>query len=289
VIKLKVKKSLSILLIITLLITVFPHLALAGKGDVVSLGVDLTQEQRKEILKEFDVTEDEVNIIEVSIQDVKKYLENASSKEIGTKAYSSAYVKLMPKGKGLFVDIHNVSLVTEEMYANAMATAGVKDAEVKVAAPFKVTGTTALTGIMMAFEEATGQKLNEDAKKTANQELKVTQDISELLGKEKATELIQKVKTEILSQKIKNPEDMRKVIIDIADELGIKLSEEQIDQILKLMEKISKLDINVDSILNQLDKIGKNLEIVKNTIEENKGVLQKIIDAILSWLRNIFG
>lgn len=285
----KVKKSLSILLIITLLITVFPHLALAGKGDVVSLGVDLTQEQRKEILKEFDVTEDEVNIIEVSIQDVKKYLENASSKEIGTKAYSSAYVKLMPKGKGLFVDIHNVSLVTEEMYANAMATAGVKDAEVKVAAPFKVTGTTALTGIMMAFEEATGQKLNEDAKKTANQELKVTQDISELLGKEKATELIQKVKTEILSQKIKNPEDMRKVIIDIADELGIKLSEEQIDQILKLMEKISKLDINVDSILNQLDKIGKNLEIVKNTIEENKGVLQKIIDAILSWLRNIFG
>jgi uncharacterized protein YpuA (DUF1002 family) len=289
VIKLKVKKSLSILLIITLLITVFPHLALAGKGDVVSLGVDLTQEQRKEILKEFDVTEDEVNIIEVSIQDVKKYLENASSKEIGTKAYSSAYVKLMPKGKGLFVDIHNVSLVTEEMYANAMATAGVKDAEVKVAAPFKVTGTTALTGIMMAFEEATGQKLNEDAKKTANQELKVTQDISEHLGKEKATELIQKVKTEILSQKIKNPEDMRKVIIDIADELGIKLSEEQIDQILKLMEKISKLDINVDSILNQLDKIGKNLEIVKNTIEENKGVLQKIIDAILSWLRNIFG
>ena len=285
----KVKKLLSILLSITLLITVFPHLALAGKGDVVSLGADLTQEQRQEILKEFGVTEDEVNIIEVSIQDVKEHLVDATSKEIGTKAYSSAYVKLMPNGKGLFVDIHNVSLVTEEMYANAMATAGVKDAEVKVAAPFKVTGTTALTGIMMAFEEATGKKLNEEAKKTANEELKVTQDISEDLGKDKATELIRKVKTEILSQKIKNPEDMRKVINDIANELGIELSEEQIDRILKLMEKISKLDINVDSILNQLDKIGKNLEIVKDTIEENKGVLQKIIDAILSWLRNIFG
>ncbi|NLM22380.1 MAG: DUF1002 domain-containing protein [Peptococcaceae bacterium] len=285
----KAKKLLSILLIITLLITVFPQLALAGKGDVVSLGADLTQEQRKEILKEFGVTEDEVNIIEVSIQDVKEHLVDATSKEIGTKAYSSAYVKLMPNGKGLFVDIHNVSLVTEEMYANAMATAGVKDAEVKVAAPFKVTGTTALTGIMMAFEEATGKKLNEEAKKTANEELKVTQDISEDLGKDKATELIRKVKTEILSQKIKNPEDMRKVINDIANELGIELSEEQIDRILKLMEKISKLDINVDSILKQLDKIGKNLEIVKDTIEENKGVLQKIIDAILSWLRNIFG
>lgn len=284
----KIKRLLVSLLVFTLLISIWPQVALAGKGDVVSLGADLTLEQRAKILQEFGVTEDEVEIIEVSIQDVKRYLEDATSKEIGTKAYSSAYVKLMPAGKGIFVDTHNISLVTEEMYANAMITAGVKDAEIKVAAPFTVTGTTALTGIMMAFEEATGQKLNEDAKKTANEELQVTRDIGEDIGKDEAAELIQKIKTEILSREIKNPEDMRRVIIDIANELGIKLSEEQIDQILRLMERISKLDINVDSILDQLDKIGKNLEIVKNTIQENKGILQRIIDAILAWLRSIF-
>lgn len=284
----KTKRLLICILIITFLISAFPHVALAGKGDVVSLGADLTLAQKNKILKEFGVTEDEVVTIEVSIQDVKKYLENATSKEIGTKAISSAYVKLLPEGEGIFVDIRNITLVTEEMYANAMTTAGVKDAEIKVTAPFKVTGTTALTGIMMAFEEATGHKLDEDAKKTANQELKVTQDISESLGKDKATQLIQKIKKEILSREIKDPEDIRQVIINIANELDIKLSEEQIDQILKLMERISKLDINVDSILSQLDKIGKNLEIVKNTIRENKGLLQKIIDAILGWLRRIF-
>jgi len=284
------RKKLGIcVLIVALLSVTFPHMALAGKRDVVSLGADLTAEQRKAILQEFGVSEDEVNIIEVSIQDVKEHLEDVTSKEIGTKAYSSAYVKLLPEGEGLSIDTHNVTLVTEDMYANALITAGVKDAEVKVTAPFEVTGTTALTGIMMAFEQATGRPLNEEAKKTANAELLLMRDIGAEFGNEKATDLIQKVKTEILSRGIKTPEDMRQAIIDIANELGLKLSDEQIEQILRLMERISKLDINVDNILSQLDKIGKNLEIVKNTIEENKGILQRIIDVTLNWLRSIFG
>ena len=284
----KLKKILLSLLIITLLGTCLPLVALADSTDVVSLGADLTAEQKKEMLKKFGVSEDEVKIIEVSIQDVKKHLLGASEKQIGTKAISSAYVKLLPEGKGIFIDTHNVTAVTKEMYANALATAGVKDAEVIVAAPFKVTGTTALTGILMAFEEATGEQLTIEAKQAANEELKVTQEIGDEIGSAKATELIQRVKTEIIKQKIKTPEDIRQVILNIAKELNIKLSDEQIDQILKLMEKISKLDINVDSIITQLDKIGKNLEIVKDTLQENKGLFQRIIDTILSWLRSIF-
>ncbi|HHU33126.1 MAG: DUF1002 domain-containing protein [Zhaonellaceae bacterium] len=282
------KKIITSLLIMTLLITGQSLAVLAGNTQVVSLGADLSAEQKEAILKEFGVSENEVNIIEVSIQDVQKYLKGASKSQIGTKAISSAYVKLLPEGEGLFVDTHNVTAVSKEMYANAMVTAGVKDAEVKVAAPFKVTGTTALTGIMMAFEEATGKKLDDAAKETANEELELTQNIGDEIGKEKATELIQKVKREILKQKIETPEDMRQVIINIANELNIKLTDEQVDQILKLMEKISKLDLNVDTIVKQLDKISKNLEIVKNTLKENKGLFQRIIDAILGWLRNIF-
>jgi uncharacterized protein YpuA (DUF1002 family) len=282
------KKIITSLLIMTLLITGQSLAVLAGNTQVVSLGADLSAEQKEAILKEFGVSENEVNIIEVSIQDVQKYLKGASKSQIGTKAISSAYVKLLPEGEGLFVDTHNVTAVSKEMYANAMVTAGVKDAEVKVAAPFKVTGTTALTGIMMAFEEATGKKLDDAAKETANEELELTQNIGDEIGKEKATELIQKIKTEILKQKIETPEDMRQVIINIANELNIKLTDEQVDQILKLMEKISKLDLNVDTIVKQLDKISKNLEIVKNTLKENKGLFQRIIDAILGWLRNIF-
>ena len=38
------------------------------------------------------------------------------------------------------------------MYINALATAGVKDASVYVTAPFSVSGTPALTGIIKAYE-----------------------------------------------------------------------------------------------------------------------------------------
>ncbi|MGI6685816.1 MAG: DUF1002 domain-containing protein [Bacillota bacterium] len=284
------RKILMILGVIMLLLSIAPLAVLAGKTEAVSLGADLTATQRTQMLEKFGVSESEVEIIEVSIQDVEKHLKGIATKEkIGTKAISSAYVRLLPTGDGLQVTTHNVSWVTNEMYANAMVTAGVKDAQVTVAAPFKVTGTTALTGIMLAFEEATGEKLSAEAKDTANEELFVTKDISQDIGKDEAVELIQKIKKEITQQKIKTPEDMRQVILDIAQELGINLSEEQIDQILKLMEKISKLDLNIDTITKQLDNISRNLDIVKDTLNENKSFFQNLLDSIMSWLRSIFG
>lgn len=284
------RKILMMLCVITMLLSMAPLAAFAGKTEAVSLGADLTASQRTQMLEEFGISESDVDIIEVSIQDVEKHLQGIATKEkIGTKAISSSHVKLLPEGEGLNVSTHNVTWVTKEMYANAMVTAGVKDAQVTVATPFNVTGTTALTGIMLAFEEATGKKLSVEAKETANEELFVTEGISKDIGKDDAVKLIQNVKKEITQQKIKTPEDMRQVILDIAQELGISLSEEQINQILNLMEKISKLDLNVDTITKQLDNISRNLDIVKDTLNENKGFFQNLLDSIMNWLRNIFG
>jgi archaellum component FlaC len=55
------------------------------------------------------------------------------------------------------------------------------------------------------------------------------------------------------------------------------------------VEKISKLDLNVDTITKQLDNISRNLDIVKDTLNENKSFFQNLIDSLLSWLRSIFG
>ncbi|MGI6679602.1 MAG: DUF1002 domain-containing protein [Dehalobacterium sp.] len=284
------RKTLMMLGIITILLMMMPLAVFAGKTEAVSLGADLTSAQKSQMLEQFGVSDQGIDIIEVSIHDVEKHLKGIATKEkIGTKAISSAHVKLLPEGEGLAVSTHNITWVTNEMYANAMVTAGVKDARVTVAAPFDVTGTTALTGIMLAFEEATGKKLSTSAKETANEELFVTEDISQDIGKDDAVKLIQNVKKEITQQKIKTPEDMRQVILNIAQELGLNLSEEQINQILNLMEKISKLDLNVDTITKQLDNISRNLDIVKDTLNENKSFFQNLIDSLLSWLRSIFG
>lgn len=286
----KLKKGIAVFIVLTLLISIMPLPAFGEKADVVSLGADLTSSQQQQMLDEFGVSQDEVNIIHVTIQDVREHLDGIATRDqMGTHAISSAYVKLLPEGQGLHVDAHNVTVVTREMYVNALVTAGVEDAEVVVSAPFNVTGTTALTGIMMAFEEATGKELAQDAKNAANEEIIVTGDIGKDIGKGKAAQLIQDVKEEIVKRDIKTPEDMRQVIKDIAEDLNIELTDEQIDQILSLMEKISKLDLNIDDISNQLGKISKNLDVIKDTIDANKGFFQNLLDSIMSWLRNIFG
>lgn len=286
----KTRKIMIISLMMIFSMVVLSSNALAGRADVVSFGADLTSKQQEQILKQFGVSEDEVDIIMVTIEDVKDHLSGvATDKQIGTKAISSAYVKLLSQGEGLEVHTHNITLITKEMYANAMVTAGVEDAQVVVTAPFNVTGTTALTGIMKAFEEASGKKLTEKAKKVANEELLLTGEMGEKIGKDDATKLMQAVKERVIKHKIKTPEDIREVILDIAGQLDIKLSEDQINQILKLMEKISTLDLNVDKISKQLDKVIKNLDIVRKTVDENKGVIQKFLDMIMNWLRAIFG
>jgi uncharacterized protein YpuA (DUF1002 family) len=264
-----------------------------AKGEeVVSLGADLTQEQRQQMLNLFGVKEDEVTIIEITNQEERDYLEGlVSDKTIGTKAISSCYVKPLTEGEGIIVETHNITWVTREMFANAMVTAGVQNAYVIAGAPFDVSGTAALTGIMKAFEKAEGESLSEEAKKAASEELVTTGELGEDIGKDKAAELIKKIKEKVVSSDIKDADDIRRIIIEISGDLNINLSQEQIDQIVGLMEKIQNLDLNAENIREQLGKIAGNLDEVKKKVEENKGLIQKILDTITSffhWVRGLF-
>ena len=285
------KKKLSILILVCLILTVGSQVS-ASPTEVVSVGADLTEAQQKQMLDFFGVTKDDVMMLTVTNAQVRESLKDkASEQQIVTKSTSCAYVKSATKGSGIKVNTHNITWVTEEMYAGAMITAGIEDAEVIAAAPFNVTGTTALTGIMKAFEKATGKELSHDAKKIANEELVITGELGEDLGKDKANELVHKIKTQMIKQQVKNPDDIRQIIKKIATELNIELSDEEIDKILSLMEKISRLDLNVNKISQQLDKISTDIDKIKKTVEENKGLIQKILDVInslFSWLRQIF-
>lgn len=289
------KRSIVSLLLIligltfTFLSTTF---AFANEKEIVSLGADLTPKQQEEMMEYFGVNPNTTKVIKVTNEEERKYLKGlVPDKQIGSRAISSVYVKLLPQGEGIMVDTHNISWVSKEMYANAMVTAGIKDAKVVVAAPLDVSGTAALTGIMKAFEEATGEKLSDEAKKTANEELVITGTLGEKIGKDKAAELIQKVKEEVIAKKLADENEIANVIRDIAKQLNIKLTDEQISQIVQLMKKINQLNLNVEMIKKQLEKIGVDVDKIKKTVEENKGILKAILDAIKSffdWLASLF-
>ena len=184
---------------------------------MVSLGANLDESQQKQMLELFGVKEDEVTILKVTNQEERDYLKGlVSDDKIGTRAISSAYVELLDEGNGIEVETHNITWVTREIYANAMVTAGVENAKVIAAAPFKVSGTAALTGIMKAFEEATGIELDEEAKQAANEELVTTGELAEDIGKDEAAALIKEIKEKIAELDTKDEGEIRKIIIEIA-------------------------------------------------------------------------
>lgn len=278
--KAKIKKSLVILLVV-LHIMSLSTVALADAATVVSLGANLDEDQKSKIMELFGVTSDEVIMLEVTNQEERDYLGGlVSDEKIGKRAMSSAYVEILDDGEGISVETHNINWVTKEMYANAMVTAGVENAKVIAAAPFNVSGTAALTGIMKAFEEATGEELSEEAKKTANEEMVTTGELGDDIGQDEAASLVQEIKERIIKEKVTDPEQIKKIIIEIAADLNITITQEHIDKLADLMERISKLDLSVENISKQLESINKGLEKVKDTINENKGFFQKIFDAI---------
>lgn len=283
------KQNLNKYIMILAFIFIFNASVYADSSTVVTLGKNLNDNQRKQILEIFDVEEDEATIIEVNNEEERTYLEGVATEEqLGKLTLSSAYVELLEEGSGIDVETYNISWVTKEMYQSALATAGVKDAKVIAAAPFPVSGTGALTGILKAFEQASGIVIDEDQKKVANEEVVKSGELGEEIGQEKASELIRLVKEEIVGKDVKDPEVIKKIIIDIAARLDINLKADQIESINVLMQKISDLNLDSDEIKSQLKNIGEKINQTLNENEEVKSLLQKILDAIVEFFRSFF-
>jgi uncharacterized protein YpuA (DUF1002 family) len=257
--------------------------AITGKT-VVTLGKDLTESQKQAILQEMGVSND-VQTIEVTNEEEHKYLDKYLSKEtIGHHAISSAKIVIKDNGQGILVKTKNISTITESMYANAAITAGIKDADIYVTAPFSVSGTAGLTGIIKAFETATGTKIDEDKKQVANEEIVRTQEIGKLIGDpNKAAQFMNRLKEEIAKENPSTADEYKDIIINVSNEFNINLNSETINQLVQFSQNFSKLNIDWDAISQQIDNLRGNLKDVLNS-EQTQG----IIDTILEWFGSIF-
>src|SRR5690606_331615 len=241
----------------------------------------LTNEQKKQILSEMGVSED-IEPIYVSNKEEHQYLGKYISKaQIGSRAISSSKITIGKKGSGVNVETNNITWVSEEMYANALITAGVKDADIYVTAPFDVSGTAALTGIIKAYEISADIEIPEEQKLVANEEMVRTAELGDKIGMDKASELMTKIKEEIAKDPPETEEDLRELIQKIAKELGIELTEEELNGLVSLFNRMKDLNIDWDQVSSQLKKVRDNLDEILNS-EETKSFIQKVIDFFIA-------
>lgn len=257
----------------------------ADLARVITLGADLDPDQRVAMLRVFgyttaEATEAGIPILTVTNEEERallgSYLPESS---IGSYAISSAYVEQLPPGSGISVERYNITYITDLMYGNALVTAGVRDARVMIAAPVAVSGTAALTGILKAFEKAMGTELSSEAKTTAGQELVTTSQLGEELGKEQAAQLVARVKEQVIDKQRSNETDVRDIVIEVAGDLNVQLSEEQVDRIVDVATKVKALGVRSQDLRTQIRNIGEEISKLEPE-KETRNLLQRIIDFI---------
>lgn len=214
----------------------------------IVFGADLTEAEREEVLKLFGVSNtvnsDPSRILTVSISEERFYLDGKiSSDKIGSRSISSIFIRALSKGSGLRISTHNISYCTAEMYENVLSTVGITDAEIIVAAPRAVSGTAALTGVYKAYESMTGKLISDYIKQAGFDELLTTWDLAEVIGSDEATEVIVELKKILDVTQTMSDDDVKQSIRQIATENDVLLTEEQVDQILRLGRTLEGLDV----------------------------------------------
>lgn len=248
----------------------------------IALGANLTESQKDTVLDQMGVSRAELadyETIEVTNAEEHEYLDEYLDKSvIGTRALSSVKIEEADAGSGISVETHNISFCTEEMYTNALATAGISDADVVVAAPFEISGTAALVGAMKAYGTMTGDVIDSDSADAATNELVVTGELGESLGKDEAAQMVALLKNKVVSGDLSSEDDIMNAIDEAADELNVSLTEEQKQKLLDLMEKINGLDLSIDTLKDQAQGIYDKLKDLDINLDEAKGFLDKIVD-----------
>lgn len=249
-------------------------------GDILALGSDLTDAQEAALRKYFNAP-DGTNTIYVTDEVIIKQLgldPNDPANYAGG-CYSSAYVKLLDDNSGINVKATNLTEVTESMLMNALITSGITAADVKVSSPFKVTGTSALSGILAGVEEVGGFEISLKQKETAQKEIETTVEVGDEIGSEEASTIINDIKTEVIKEQPKTEEEIKKIVENITNQYNVNISINAKDSIVNLMSHVNDLGLDYSELKSSLkeasNKLSNNLKELGIKLKE-EGFFEKI-------------
>lgn len=278
------KRYIAAVLAIAVSFTLFLPAALAVDAgeERVTMGADLTDRQREAVYQDFGIEEGAVKELTVTNAEERSYLEGlVPDGKIGSVALSCIYIKTLEEGSGLSIELHNINYCTEDMYINALTTAGISDAAVIVSAPFPVSGTGALTGAYKAYEDITGTSLSSLAKSVGAEELVVTGELAEYIGSDDATKMINELKGMLDVTQTMTDDEVRGEIKKLADLYKVTLTDSQVEQVLKLVRSLEGLD--ADELQTKLAGIAKAAE----TVNKTEQVASKVFDSVKGFFASV--
>lgn len=260
----EMKKTVTVVLILVMALGMAVPAYAENIQSRAVIGADLNDEQVASVYNMFGINRGDAIELRVTNDEERQWLQGYVDESlIGTRSISCVYVELLPSGSGMDVTTSNISWCTGEMYISALATAGITDARIVVAAPFEVSGTAALTGVYKAYEDMTGKKLDDIAKLVSTQELTITGELAGEIGSVDSTSIVNDLKLMLDETRKMSDDEIRAEIVEIAGRYNVSLTDTQIRQLISLCRSLEGLD--ADSL--------------KARVEEVQGTLKKVSDA----------
>ena len=235
-----------------------------GDTPYISFGADLLADEKAKVLELFGLTEadlEKCNVNTVTNAEEHQYLDAyITNDHIGSRALSSVAVMKAKKGSGITVTTKNINYCTTSMYENALATAGVKDANVVVVGPFDMSGTAALIGAVKAYSGMTGEAVDTDVIDGAINEMVVTGEIGDETGKtDEIAGMVAYLKDQVGGKNLSDSE-LADAIDQASEKFNVSLTQDQIDQLKELLKKLQGLDLNWNNIRDQAENLYGKLK-----------------------------
>ena len=272
---------------------------------IIALGADLSAEQRATVLSLMDVTEADLanyQVVTITNDMEHQYLDAyMDASVIGSKSLSSVKITPAESGHGVLVTTKNINYCTTGMYRNALLTAGVSDADILVVGPTEISGTAALIGAIKGYEAMSGESVSDTTLDTAMNELITTGEIAmQDADSQDIEELIAFVKAKVAAGGLDSDDQIRSAIEEGEDKFGVTLTEDEINQIIAIMQRINQLGLDPNVLVAQAEdlysKFGKDFlknldtdaiakEVAKSAAS---GFFAKIGDAIKGFFAGLF-
>ena len=253
------------------------------------IGADLSDEQVEAVYGMFGIRRGDAIELKMTNAEERTYLEGyVDDSLIGTRSISCVYVELLPAGSGMSVTTSNINWCTGEMYISALATAGITDASIIVAAPFEVSGTAALSGVYKAYEDMTGKKLDDLAKLVSTQELTVTGELAAQIGAMDSTAIVNELKLMLDVTQTMSDDEIRAEIREIASRYNVNLTNTQVEQLLSLCRSLEGLD--AESLKARVQDVQNTLQKVSDAKTKVVGFVQgvkKVVDSVSGFFDKI--
>lgn len=177
------------------------------------------------------------------------------------------------------------------MIATTLSTAGVSNCNVIAASPFEVSGTGALTGVIMAYETATDTTLDSTKKDIANQELVTTGTIAQTVGQNTATQIVNDIKIQVISGQVVDQDQVDAIVDEVVNKIEeekstetettasgeteqqtvtAELSDTDRQMLKDLANKIAQQNYDYDQMKATLDRVEQNVsDIAPNTSDSS--------------------